>query len=384
MIPRGITRVVKNRLADYPAVVLVGPRQCGKTTLAKMLGGHYFDLEQDADRLRLDLQWPELVAGKSLVILDEAQVWPSVFPRLRGAIDEDRRRSGRFLLLGSVSPSLMVEVSESLAGRLSLVQLTPLGWNELTTQAAKDRLWWCGGYPDGGVLAPKNYPRWQLDYLTLLAERDLPNWGLPASPQTTQRLLRMVAAWHGQTLNASRLGQSLGISYHTVQRYLDFLTGAFLLRQLPPFHANIGKRLIKSPKLFWRDTGLLHAILNVTEAKSLLDQPWVGASWEGFCIEQILCAMQQCDRAVEAFYFRASDRHEVDLVLDFGHARCAIEIKLSADPSPQDMEQLDRVADLIEANKRILLSQTREPVIGQANISCNLPWLLQNLEATLL
>ena len=124
----------------------------------------------------------------------------------------------------------MVEVSESLAGRLSLVQLTPLGWNELPTQAAKDRLWWCGGYPDGGVLAPKNYPRWQLDYLTLLAERDLPNWGLPASPQTTHRLLRMAAAWHGQMLNASRLGQSLGISYHTVHRYLDFLTGAFLLR----------------------------------------------------------------------------------------------------------------------------------------------------------
>ena len=347
-----------------------------------MLGGEYFDLEQEGDRLRLDLQWPELTASKSLVILDEAQAWPSIFPRLRGAIDEVRRRAGRFLLLGSVSPSLMIEVSESLAGRLSLVPLTPLSWNELPTQAARNRLWWCGGYPDGGVLAPKNYPRWQLDYLTLLAQRDLPNWGLPAKPQLTERMLRMVAAWNGQMLNASRLGQSLGISYHTVHHYLDFLAGIFLLRQLPPYHTNIGKRLVKSPKVYWRDTGLLHAMLNVSDVKSLLDQPWVGASWEGFCIEQILCTLQQCDRAIEAFYFRTNDRHEIDLVLDFGDARWAIEIKLSSDPSQHDMDRLDRAADLIDAEKRILVSQTREPVVGQARISCNLPWLLQDLEKT--
>ena len=162
----------------------------------RSVGGKYFDLEQESDRLRADLAWNDLAAGKELVILDEAQAWPEVFNRLRGAIDQDRKRHGRFLLLGSVAPSLMVHVSESLAGRLSLIELTPLLWTELGAQASKDRMWLCGGYPDGGVLNPQRYPRWQLDYLALLTQRDLPNWGLPSKPQMTDRLLRMLAALH--------------------------------------------------------------------------------------------------------------------------------------------------------------------------------------------
>ena len=137
------------------------------------------------------------------------------------------------------------------------------------TKAARDRLWPYGGYPEGGVLAPRRCPRWELDYLALLAQRDLPAWGLSAKPQQTQRLLQMLAAWHGQTWNASRLGQSLGVSYHTINSYADYLEGAFLIRRLAPYHANIGKRLVKSPKVYWRDTGLLHALPGVTEPKSL-------------------------------------------------------------------------------------------------------------------
>lgn len=216
MLRRHLRREVLTRLATYPAVAVLGPRQCGKTTLARSLGGHYFDLEQEPERLRADLEWDGLAAGKGLVIFDEAQSWPEVFVRLRGAIDQDRTRTGRFLLLGSVSPSLMVQVSESLAGRLSLVELAPFLWTELATTASRERLWLCGGYPDAGVLEPRAYPQWQRDYLTLLVQRDLPNWGLPARPQTTDRLLRMLAALHGQVWNASQVGQSLGLSYQTV------------------------------------------------------------------------------------------------------------------------------------------------------------------------
>ena len=180
MLERKAKRLVEERLAAYPAVALIGPRQCGKTTLARSLDAVYFDLEQDSERLRLDLEWDGLTAGTNLVILDEAQSWPEVFNRLRGAIDRDRGRMGRFLLLGSVSPSLMVQVSESLAGRLSLVELTPFLWTELETRASRERLWLCGGYPDGGVLRSRQYPQWQRDYLALMAQRDLPTWGFPA------------------------------------------------------------------------------------------------------------------------------------------------------------------------------------------------------------
>jgi len=380
MLPRNIAAVVQERLALYPAVAVVGPRQCGKTTLAHSIGGVYFDLEQQGDRLRLDLEWPDLIPARSLVILDEAQAWPEVFPRLRGAIDQDRQRTGRFLLLGSVSPSLMTQVSESLAGRLSLVQLSPFTWAELPTDAARGRLWLCGGYPEGGVLSPRRYPRWQLDYLALLAQRDLPVWGLPAKPQVTDRLLRMLAAQHGQAWNASRLGQSLGVSYQTVNGYLDYLEGAFLLRRLPPFHANIGKRLVKSPKIYWRDSGLLHALLNVSDRKELLNQPWVGASWEGFAIEQVLATLAQCDVSFQAYFLRTSDQFEIDLLLDFGSELWAIEAKLTADPRPQDMERLGRTADLVGAGKRILVSQIRECVEAKNRISCNLPWLLEHIQ----
>jgi len=381
MVPRRITQVVQDRLARYPAVALVGPRQSGKTTLARGLRGKYFDLEQESDRLRLDVQWDRLVEGKSLVVLDEAQAWPEVFARLRGAIDLDRRRMGRFLLLGSVSPSLAMQVSESLAGRLALVELAPFTWNELPTKAARSRLWWCGGYPDGGVLAARQYPHWQIDYLALLAQRDLPTWGLPAKPQVTQRLLKMLAAVHGQTWNASQIGQSLGLSYQTVNSYLDYLVGAFLIRRLPPYHANIKKRLTKRCKVYWRDSGLLHALLNVTDENELLNQPWVGASWEGFAIEQILGVLAQRGRPFDAFFFRTSDQYEIDLVLEFGRSRWAVEVKLTSSPGPGDLERLNKAADMIGADKRILVSRVKRTAKGRAQVSCNLPWLLEHLES---
>ena len=379
MINRKIKIRLLERLEMFPAVALVGPRQSGKTTLAQKLGGYYFDLEQEAERLRLDLEWESLVTKKKLIILDEAQSWPGVFARLRGAIDQDRKRMGRFLLLGSVSPSLMLQVSESLAGRLSLIELTPFLFTELAAGASRNRHWLCGGYPDGGVLEPRQYPQWQLDYLSLLSQRDLPLWGLPARPQVTDRLLRMLAASHGQVWNASQLGKSLGLSYHTVNNYLDYLVGGFLIRRLQPYQANIRKRLVKSPKVYWRDSGLLHALMNVPDDSSLLSQPWVGSSWEGYVIEQILGVLSAQQKYFDAYYFRTSDQHELDLVLDFGAELWAIEIKLNASPGPDDMARLTRVADMINSSRCFLISQSRRSYGDGRLLSCNLEAFLDKL-----
>lgn len=376
MLSRKTTTLLRARLGAYPAVALVGPRQCGKTTLARSLGGRYFDLEQEPDRLRLDLEWEEAVGGSKLVVLDEAQAWPEIFPRLRGAIDDDRRRNGRFLLLGSVSPSLMTRVSESLAGRLSLVELTPLFHSELRTDPQRRRLWLFGGYPDGGVLNGRGFPVWQRDYLNLLVQRDLPDWGLPAHPRTTHRLLQMLAAAHGQEWNASRIGKSLGLSYHTVNSYLDYLEGAFLIRRLPAYFANLRKRIVKRPKVYWRDAGLLHALLNVSDRNALLGQPWVGASWEGFVIDQILAALQCTGRSFDAFHLRTSDQREIDLLVSTEAELWAMEIKLTTRPALADMARLEANAGLVNADRRFLVCQRSEFVESGSRIICDLEGLL--------
>ncbi len=378
---RGHLALLKERLSQSPAVALLGPRQCGKTTLARSLKGIYFDIEHEPDRLRLDLLWDDLQGSRELLILDEAQTWPKVFPRLRAAIDRHRSRKGQFLLLGSVSPALMREVSESLAGRMSLIELTPFLFNEVPT-ASLTRLWRRGGFPDGGILGQgeQSYPHWQRDYLTLLAQRDLPAWGLPAKPQVTLRLMRMLAALHAQVWNASQVGQSLGLSYHTVNSYLDFLQGAYLIRRLAPYAANFGARLTKSPKIYWRDSGLLHSLLGASDDESFLSQPWLGASWEGFVVEQILGLFEQRGLHAGAYYLRTSDQREIDLVLDLGSRLWAIEIKLTSSPGQGDMAKLNRHADLIKADKRIFVSRTAQNTSNGRQISCNLAWFVQAVE----
>lgn len=379
MLKRTISPLIAQRLRDYPAVALVGPRQSGKTTLARQLGKRYYDLEQESDRLRLDVQWDEVVREPGLLVLDEAQEWPEVFARLRGEIDSDRQRAGRFLLLGSVSPALMTRVSESLAGRLSVVELAPLTWEELNSNAQRHRHWLMGGFPDGGVLNGRTFPTWQRDYLDLLRQRDLPNWGLAATPQTMLRLLRMLASVHGQEWNASQIGNSLGLSYHTVNSHVDYLVGAFLLRRLEAYHANIRKRLVKRPKIYWRDTGLLHSILNVEDADSLLSQPWVGASWEGYVIQQVISALEIKGAVYNAFYLRTSDQREIDLILELGGERWAIEIKLTSRPSRDDLASLNRNADLIEADRRFLVCRQSDLVQSGGQTVCDLEGMLEYL-----
>ena len=379
MIVRSIQTKIRSCLSRYPAVALVGSRQSGKTTLARLLSNSYFDMEQETDRLKLDLEWDNIVGSQRLVVLDEVQTHPDIFPRLRGAIDGDRKRFGRFLLLGSISPRLMTQVSESLAGRLSVVELTPLLLEELDAETAGDRLWLCGGYPDGGVLGDRAYPDWQRNYLSLLAQRDLPNWGFPARGRTTERLLRMLATNHGCEWNASQIGKSLGLSYHTVNHYLDYLEDAFLIRRLLPFHANIRKRLVKRPKVYWRDSGLLHATLNVADRDGLLNQSWVGASWEGYVIEQILGLLNTLEKVFNAWYLRTSDQKEIDLILEFGAELWAIEIKLTTAPSPADFKKINETADLINADKRVLVTRNREFVESDTQIACDLPGFVEYL-----
>ncbi len=379
MVLRQNSERVSLKLKRSPAVVLVGPRQCGKTTLARALSGiAYFDLERDADRLRLDMEWATLVAGRACVVLDEVQTMPELFPRLRGEIDEQRKRNGRFLLLGSVAPSLMRHVAESLAGRMAILEMTPFMASELPEEQW-DSLWCYGGYPDGGILAEAQFPEWQHDYLTLLAQRDFPVWGLPALPPVTLRLLKMLAAVQGQAWNASQIAQGLGLTYHTVNGYVDFLEQAFLIRRIPAWSGNVLKRIVKSPRLYWRDSGLCHALLGLRSKNDILDQPWVGHSWEGWVVEQIINAFQLAGIAVSPSWFRTQDQLEADLILEFGAERWAIEVKLTSLPKNEDMRALRKVSDLVAATRSILVSRTHDSAWGEKDASVNLSALLAHI-----
>ena len=372
MIKRRLQKLISARLQAFPAVALLGPRQVGKTTLAKNLSRRYFDLELEEEKLRIDIQWNQLMQSKETIVLDEAQNFPEIFSRVRSAIDQDRKRMGRFLILGSVSPGLMIEVSEFLTGRIALCELSPFSALELKQPKDED-LWLKGGYPDGGILNDKNFPAWQKSYLDLLAMRDLPAWGLPARPQVTRRFFRMLAASHGTIWNASQIGKSLGITYHTVNVYLDYLEQAYLIRKLPPYFTNIKKRLVKSPKIYFRDSGLLHSLMNVSRKDELLVQPWVGASWEGWIIEQILIFLTMENFNFDGpYFFRTTDGHEIDLIFLMGRTIFAVEIKLTTSPARADMEKLKKAADLIGVCNKVLISKTTHPIESTDFLSTNL------------
>lgn len=374
MIARTLKADLVRRMESEPATFLLGPRHCGKTTLARTLSARYFDLEQDADRIRLDTQWPAVMRASGRVVFDEAPSWPALFPRLRAAIDADRHRNGRFLLLSSMSPTMLRDHSESLTGRAALVELTPLLAGE-TPDANLDDLWLRGGFPTV-ALDPERFPAWCHDYARTLAQRDLPLWGWPATLQVTDRFLRMVAAVHAQPWNASRLAAGMGLSHPTIDRYLDFLEGAFLVRRLPAWSGNICKRLRRTPKVYWRDSGLLHGLLRTASRDALLAQPWAGASWEGFVIEQILATLAARGHQIDPTHLRTSDGYGIDLVFELRGETWAVEAELTGSPSPQHLDRLNRAADLIGAHRRVLVSQVGVSSIGERQASCHLRDLL--------
>jgi predicted AAA+ superfamily ATPase len=327
-------QTIRERLREHPIVSLVGPRQVGKTTLARMLAEqsaepvHFFDLESPADLARLS--HPELVLRplEGLVILDEIQRRPDLFPVLRVLADR-RPAPSRFLILGSASPTLLKEGSESLAGRVSFVDVTGFALTELHADDLA-KLWWRGGFPRA-YLAPSDAAarQWLDDFCRTFLERDIPQLGIRVPAATLGRFWTMVAHFHGQILNQAELARALGSSEPTARRYLDILCGTYVVRQLTPWFENLRKRQVKSPKIYIRDSGVLHALLGIASPEGLQSHPKLGASWEGFCLEQILSLAG--DRA--AYFWATHSGAELDLLLLHAGRRLGFEFKYSERPA---------------------------------------------------
>ena len=355
MINRLFTAELEERLSFYPGAVLLGARQVGKSTLAQSLsatrqGTVFLDLELPADRAKLANPSAFFAAHRDrLVVIDEVQTMPELFVQLRPEIDADRR-PGRFLLLGSASGVLLKQSAESLAGRVSYLELPPLLWHEVQpalpatqdpTQGATQNLlalqdhWQRGGMPLSCLAKTDAQSlRWRNDYLQAIVRRDLPSLGIHIPSETLWRFLRMLAHQHGQLFNASALAVAMGgISHITVSRYLDIFCDALIVRKVEPYFVNLGKRLVKSPKVYFRDTGLLHALLGIGNAHDLQGHPMSGYSWEGLVMNHLAALLPLVAGGnASLHFFRTAAGAELDAVVDTGQERLGFEIKLSDAP----------------------------------------------------
>ncbi|MBI3800267.1 MAG: ATP-binding protein [Deltaproteobacteria bacterium] len=347
MIQRALTGKIRRWLTQFPAVGLLGPRQCGKSTLAKQLLAEipqavYLDLERPADLNRLrDPEAFFAAHANELVCLDEIQRQPELFPFLRSILDE-RGRNGHLLVLGSASPQMLKQSSETLAGRIGYLELTPFLLTEITedqpnTQVLQElrvmrRHWLRGGFPRSYLASSeKTSHEWREAFIRTFLEQDVRQLGVSIPQGTLRRFWQMCAHSHGQLWNASKLAQSLGVSQPTVQSYLGILQGAFMIRVLPSFAANLQKRLVKAPKVYVRDPGILHALLRLEDEDDLLGHPTYGSSWEGYVVEQVLGYV---GAEWEASFYRTSAGAECDLILQKGRRLLAIECKVSTAPEP--------------------------------------------------
>lgn len=339
MINRKLQFIIEQRLGQAPAVVMLGPRQVGKTTLAQAVAAQHpdalmLDMERESDRAAASQ--PELLLPTlrgRLVVLDEVQFAPRLFPALRPEIDADRR-PGRFLLLGSASGELLRQTGESLAGRVSYVELTPLLAAEvLPDLQTLQALWLRGGYPLAYLAgSDAESLQWRQDFIRTFLQRDLPAMGVRVPAETLRRVWTMLAHLQGQLQNASQLGVALGGASHTTAvRYLDTLVDAMVVRRLQPHLANVGKRLVKSPKVYVRDSGLLHALLGLGTVADLQGHPVAGASWEGFVVEQVAAMLPA---GGQIGFYRTAAGAELDMVVECGSRKVGIEIKFSAAPRP--------------------------------------------------
>ena len=339
MIIRALGTTIEKLLKIFPAIVILGPRQVGKTTLIKQIAKKsryksiYLDLEKTSDMLTLERDAEQYLLSykDGCVLIDEVQRMPRLFPLLRSVIDE-KRKPGRFLITGSASPDLLKGASESLAGRVAYLYLHPIGLHELPTTITIKKHWFRGGFPTALTMHNTAMLQvWLGSFITTYIEKDLPMlFDIKFSTATMRKLWTMLAHLQGSILNAEKLGNSLDITGTTVKRYLDYLEGAFIITKLQPFFVNLGKRLVKAPKLYINDTGVLHHLLNIDNDKELLSHPGVGTSWEGYVISQVMYARKE---RLDVYYYRTQAGAECDLVLARGHVvKACIEIKLSHAP----------------------------------------------------
>lgn len=322
---------IRTALDSSRIVTLIGPRQCGKTTLAREFlpedSVNYFDLEDPVSLARLDEPMTALASLKGLVVIDEVQRRPDLFPVLRVMVDR-KDYKGKFLILGSASGDLLRQSSETLAGRMETLTLSGFNLDELGCESMALH-WLRGGFPLSFLAATETDSMvWRKGFIQALLERDLPQWGVRTSSTALWRFWTMLAHYHGQTWNAAEPARAMGVSESTTRRYLDLLSDAFMVRQLQPWHANLRKRQVKSPKIYIRDSGLLHQLLGLGSERDLMTHPKLGASWEGYVIEEVLHAV----RPDEAFFWATHQGAEIDLVLRVNGKMLGVECKRTDAP----------------------------------------------------
>jgi len=353
MVPRPhLIRRVQNALKHNPVVALLGPRQCGKTTLARELAGQtdheFFDLEHPADLARLSAPMLALEDLRGLIILDEVQRKPDLFEVLRVLVDRPQSEA-RFLLLGSASPHLVRGVSESLAGRVALVEMSGFELREIGAENYK-KLWSRGTFPRSYLARGEQASyQWRSDFIETFLQRDIPQLGISIPAANLRRFWTMIAHYHGQVFNAAEFARALGNSQSTARRYLDLLCGAYVIRQLPPWHENLKKRQVKSPKVYVRDTGLLHALLSLETKKALFGHPKFGASWEGFALEQVLAMAA----VREAYFWAVHAGVELDLLIFKGGQRIGFEFKCA--DAPRMTRSMRTALDDLKLDKLLII-----------------------------
>ena len=370
-IQRVLLHQLKKYLTVFPAVAILGPRQCGKSTLVKSLDQHfdgllYLDMQKESDLNKLSE--PEIFFASNadkIICLDKIQLVPKLFSVLRSAIDSNRI-NGKFILLGSASQELLQHTSESLAGRIGMLHLSPFLINELNYLESFNlhKFWLRGGFPNSYLADnDENSAIWLENYIRTYIERDIPQLGFQIPALQLRRLLTMCAHNQGQQLNLSKLAESLGLTHPTIRRYIDLLEQTFIVRTIPPFEINIKKRLVKSPKVFVRDSGILHQLLAIPNFNSLLGNPVFGSSWEGMVIENIIVNMPSWDY----FFYRTATGDEIDLLLKKGNQVIAIECKAS--DAPKVTKGFYRSLEVVKPNRTYIIAPTNDTYQLQENIT---------------